>query len=510
MPAPLALLLAAVAGAYLGFPHLPFQDLPAHAGLLALRERLDGSALLAAHYQPGSLLGPYGLFLGLGHLLAGPLGAERAVRVVAASATLGVPLALLAARRWLFARRWAGAGYLGLVLALGFATALGLSSFLLGQAALLLAVGCWLALVGAEAPERRRRVVALAGLGVVVAVGHGFAFVLLALVVAIGTALTPRALRPVRAPLALLPGALLLAWAGWRDRGFYPPPPVGAPLLAWAGWTDKLALPFLPTLLSRWGVDVLVAVVVWLLLGAATAATLRARPDAAIEDGGLAVEELMPQLRRRVLAGVAVVLGGLALLAPTRLGWFGSVDLRLLTTGLLLATLVVDPARQRRWLRRGLERASPALALAMTATLLAALAAFQGEARGPAEVLARVPAGARLLHLPVDPGSRVWAARPFLHADKQLLLDRDVVLSDLWQHAGSALRARPARGEASLPPLRLTATGDVDWTAVDLARWDYALLRGSPGWRSEAPQSLELVAARDGSWLFRVRSAGSP
>jgi hypothetical protein len=297
-------------------------------------------------------------------------------------------------------------------------------------------------------PGQRRRAemrVALAAL--VAAFTHGFALLLLVFVMAVGTLWAPpRTDAPDdrrRALWTLAPGLAVLALMWWRDRGFYPALEA-TPMVGYAGFADKLALPFLPTLLSRLGVDVAVAVALWLLLGAALLATLK---TTTIDDDPVA-------RRRLVLARVSVVMLAVGLLAPTRIGWFGSVDLRLCSTALLLAVLALAPAAFGPGLRRLLGRAPPLLAGVMVATLLVALVLFQAEARAPAAALARVPAGSVRPDLRLSPTSRVWAARAYLHWDKLLLLDRDVLISNPWLHQGTALRPaadhlRPAAGAAA-------------------------------------------------------------
>src|SRR5438445_3524184 len=109
----------------------------------------------------------------------------------------------------------------------------------------------------------------------------------------------------------------------------------------------------------------------------------------------------------------------------------------------------------------------------MVAIVWIASAAFQREARGYREVLADIPAGSRLLNLPLEPGSRVFTAHPFIHYDKLLLVDRPVVPSDVWFHQGSALYPTSEN-----PALRLPASysesnlGRIDWPAYRLEDWD--------------------------------------
>ncbi|MDP9003072.1 MAG: hypothetical protein M3O46_23525, partial [Myxococcota bacterium] len=64
---------------------LPFQDLPAHAGLIALRHRLPESPFEQRFFVLAPHLGPYSLFRALGQALLpwlGPLGAVRALAML--------------------------------------------------------------------------------------------------------------------------------------------------------------------------------------------------------------------------------------------------------------------------------------------------------------------------------------------------------------------------------------------------------------------------------------------
>ena len=142
-------------------------------------------------------------------------------------------------------------------------------------------------------------------------------------------------------------------------------------------------------------------------------------------------------------------------------------------------------------------------------TALVASYRFQAEAAGYRDVLARVPAGARLLNLPIDPNSDVFTAHPFIHYDKLVLCDRPVVVSDVWFHQGSALYPTPQNPQLRLPPsysesdLRF-----VDWPAYSLGDWTHVLIRTRPGAAEPAvPGSLALDAHQGGWWLYRTTSA---
>ena len=518
-----------VAGGFMLFPLLPHQDLPAHAGLLAVRQRLESSALLGQHFQQGALLGPYTSFLALAQLLGAGFGADVGMRMLAAIATLALPAALLVARHRVVGDGWVGAGYLGLVLALGFPAALGLMSFLLGQAALVLAVAQLSRVMfpatapsiahgahgtdgtdgqgpfadpGASAAWRAEALLAL--LALATALSHGFSFVLLALIAVISLR-APGSPRGAWIHLrALAPAGAALVAAALRDRGFYPAGPERS-LIHYDGLLSKLALLVLPATSTRLLVDALIGLALSLLLGVGVWIGLR-------RAGATGPGPILPSMRRRAaLARAAVILGAMALLAPTRVGWFGSIDLRLAMTALLLAILALPPVPHGRRRRGWMDLVAPWMAVGVAACSLVATAAFQFEARAARAVLSDVPAGSRLLYLPVDPTSRYWAARPFLHWDHLLLLDRDVLISDPWLHAGSALRTTPAAAWLSrpIPPFRQEAQRAIDWAAIDLAPWDHVLVRTFPGTTSPlVPEQLRPVAG--GRRAATLRSQVSP
>src|SRR3954447_18627013 len=107
------------------FEALPFQDLPAHAGLIAMRHRYDAAAFESRFFVLAPHIGPYYLFRFLGETfvrLGGPLGAVRALATLPMIAT---PLALLFARRRLMKDTSPLYGYVGITLSFGFMTLLG-------------------------------------------------------------------------------------------------------------------------------------------------------------------------------------------------------------------------------------------------------------------------------------------------------------------------------------------------------------------------------------------------
>jgi hypothetical protein len=497
-------LLALVAATYLLLPYPPYQDLPAHAAMLAMRLRLPSSVFLQQYLQRGSCLGPYSTFLGLGHLLGPLLGAERALRIIGALANLALPAAVVLARRRILHDPWADAPFVALALSLGFLTAQGFSSFLLGLAAFVLAFAAWIDLLGQGGP---RRGLVLAGLALASALTHGFAFVLLLSSVAIsalaagGWRSSARG-RVLLGAAALAPGLLFLTAVYLRDRGLYPPD-VNDTLVEMRGVAGKAQAMFLPTVFSRLGLDAAACAVLYGLLGRAAVRALRGR-DAGARD---AVAR-----QRAVIMKTAIVLLVLAVAAPARLGFFGSLDVRLATAALLLATLGAAPATARAPSSGGrldaiLTGAPAPLATVMVLLLGITASLFQREARAVDTLLDRVPTGARLLYLPVDPFSRYWAASPFFHMEKRALFHRDLLVSNVWLHPGTALRATPA----GLPLLTTTPvdTGDgqIPWSRYDVRPWDYVLTRTSEATAPPpVPPSLELVGAADRMRLYRNRA----
>jgi hypothetical protein len=496
-------LLVAVAAHWLFLPLLPHQDFPGHVAMLAIRERLGSSAFLQRYLASGSILGPYSGFLGLGHALAPAMGAEGAVRVIGALASCALPCALLLAHRRLCGRRWWGAGFLGLVITLGHLSAQGLISFLLGLAVMVLAFTGWVQIIQDDADRwprarRRLRLSAMVALALLTALTHGFAFLLLLL--AAGVALAVGCRSRWRAGLGrvwvFLPAVLALLLVQLRDGGQYPAALAEGPI-ALRSLGGKLLLPFLTTFLSRLGLDAVVAAVLWLLLGAVALQTIRA---ARLMPPGT------PPAPALLLTRSGAVLAGLALLAPYRIHFFSSFDLRVACTALLVAMLAVVPAAHSPRLRRALHVGPPLLAGTMVLTLWVAGLLFQREATSIDPLLRKIPEHTRLLYLPVNPDSRVWAAAPFWHLEKRVLFDRDLLVANVWLHQGSALFPTAIGAPLlSVTPLA-TADGEVRWSRYDLGPWDHVLVRnGRATGPLGKPSALELVASAGGMHLYRNR-----
>jgi len=136
----LFLCFALIPAFFFAFEAMPFQDLPAHAGLIALRHRYANSAFDHEFLVLAPHIGPYSLFRFLGeHLMrvVGPLGA---VRVLAMLPLFATPAALLYMRRTLFGDHSPLYGYIGILTTFGLMTLLGFASYQLGVAVMLFAL----------------------------------------------------------------------------------------------------------------------------------------------------------------------------------------------------------------------------------------------------------------------------------------------------------------------------------------------------------------------------------
>jgi hypothetical protein len=502
-----ALTIAALS-VFWAFDALPFQDLPAHAGLIAMRHRFGDSPYEQRFFVLAPHLGAYSLFRFLGELFVVPLGPVGAVRAIAAFPLVATPLALVWARRQLHGDRSPAAAYFGLALGFGFMTLLGLASYLMGVAALIVALAVWLELMveaDSPGPSASRWEIAAMVVAPVVLLTHGYAFIVflgLAGVSAMATGERRRRLMRVR---ALAPAVAFAIWMAWRDRASALPAGSVAPqraafALHFQGVADKLSLALTPTLITRTGVDVVVGLSIWGVIAAAVVATARSlrspSPAAACERGRAHAKAL--------LACLAALMAAFLIL-PHAIGWFGFVDGRLVPLLLMIGLLAVRRPALGRALETALDACAPAAALAMVAIALVASQRFQAEAAGWRDVLGAVPPKTRLLNLPIDPNSEVFTAHPFVHYDKLVLADRPVVVSDVWLHQGSALYPT-----AENPALRLPDTYSesdlrvIDWPSYRLSDWDYVLIRTRPLAQAPAvPPALALAAHRGGWWLFR-------
>jgi hypothetical protein len=511
----LAVLMVAATLVFWLFDALPFQDLPAHAGFIALRHRLHASPFEQRFFVLAPHLGPYSLFRSLGDMATVVIGPVGAVRALATLPVIATPLALLWARRRLHGDSSPAAAYFGLALSFGFMTLLGFASYLLGVAALLVALTLWLELlvaVDGRAPLGRRREIAVACFAPVLFVAHGHAFVLflaMAGVTLLAQGADGRFWARVVRVRALLPAVALAAWAAWTGRASSLPAGSVAPHNPalephFQGAPDKLSLLITPTLITRTGVDLCVGILLWALLIACAVSTVRSLRRAPAADASDA--ERASRAHSRALLACLPLLGGAFAALPHSIGWFGFVDGRLVPLLLLVAVMAIRRESLGRALAVAHDRGAPIAAGAMVTIALVASHLFQTEARGWHEVLAAVPAEARLLNLPLEPNSDVFTAHPFIHYDKLALAERPLVVSDVWFHQGSALYPT-----AQNPSLRLPDTYSesdlrrIDWPAYRLEEWDFVLIRTRPdSAQPSVPASLALTAHRGGWWLFRT------
>jgi hypothetical protein len=501
------------------FDALPFQDLPAHAGLIAMRHRFAESAFEQRFFVLAPHLGPYSLFRFLGECFVRVMGPVNAVRAIACLPVIATPLALAFARKRLFGESGPTFAFVGLALSFGLMTLLGFASYLLGVSVMLVGLTFWLMLAGAAnsgqtSAETRKKELLVAAFSPLVFVAHGHAF-LLYMLLAFVSAVVARGMKNKLAVAlrwrALIPAVALAGWVAFIERGGTRPAgsaPVAAQNLAphFQGLFDKLSLLLTPTLMTRTGVDLLVGVAIWIF---AVSAVLRSLPKARGERGISHGADETPEQSyyARALRAGALTLFLIFAALPHSVGWFGFVDGRLLPIVLYLAFLSINRARIGPWHRSLLERGAPIAAAAVVSMALLSSYRFQSEAQGYHQVLAKVPEEARVLNLPLDPDSDVFAAHPFIHYDKLVLAERPIVVSDVWFHQGSALYPT-----AQNPALRLPSTYSesglqmIDWGAYDLHDWDYVLMRTRPdaNWTG-APKNLHLVDHRGGWWLYSSR-----
>jgi hypothetical protein len=496
------------------FDALPFQDLPAHAGLIAMRHRFGevlgaaGPSFESRFFVLAPHIGPYSVFRFLGEVFTSVLGPVGAVRALASLPLLATPLALLYARRRLQNDTSPVYGYLGVTLSFGFMTLLGFASYLLGVAVMLFGLVMWLELLVATddaSPDRRRRELVMAAFAPTIFVAHGHAFLLFLLCAGVSAAsLGAARLRARLVPFrALLPALGLAGYVAWLERGSTTPAgsvPVIPPLVPiFQSPAAKFELLVTPTLMTRSGIDFVIAVAVWGFAIACAFYTVRSL-------GRSRAHEMTREERHsRALYASAAALVVLFLALPHAVGWFGFVDGRLLPLVLMLALLGVRRETLPRWLARAGDIGVPVSAAAVATVAVVASYFFQQEAKGYREVLARIPAQATLLNLPLDPNSDIFTAHPFIHYDKLVLAERPVVVSDVWFHQGSALYPT-----ASNPALRLPASYSesdlkfIEWSAYHLEDWHYVLIRTRPNASQPfTPDGLVLDEHIGGWWLFK-------
>jgi hypothetical protein len=340
-------------------------------------------------------------------------------------------------------------------------------------------------------------------------VAHGHAFLLFLLCAGISTVVAGRAAIRARIPRvrALVPALVLAGWVAWLERGSQTPPgSVPSPrdpalIPRFQGLTDKLGLLLSGTLMTRTGIDFAVGILLLVFTVACVVVTMRSFRGTR----GIGVGAPRDVRHSRALCACAAAIGVMFLALPHAVGWFGFVDGRLVPVAMMLALLAVRRAALPRSLGLALHYGAPVTAATIAALAMVASYRFQDEAQGYKEILARVPAESRLLNLPIDPNSDVFTVHPFIHYDKLVLVERPIVVSDIWFHQGSALYPT-----AQNPALRLPASYSesnlkyIDWPAYHLEDWDYVLIRTRPNSAQPAtPSRLTLEDHRGGWWLFR-------
>lgn len=483
------------------FDALPFQDLPAHAGLIAMRHRFASSGFEERYFVLAPHIGPYSLFRFLGEGFVRVIGAEGAVRALGTLPVIATPLAMIFARRRLFGDTSVAHGHLGLALSFGIMTLLGFASYLLGVAVMIVGLVFWLDLMIAvddDAPDAKKKELVVAIFAPLVFVAHGHAFVLFLLCAGVSCLAAGRRFARLLRLRALMPAIALAAWVAWIERGATTPPgsvPVVPPLVPlFQGASDKVGLLFTATLMTRTGIDFIAAIAIWAFTIFCTIASLRGH-EPALSRGARS---------SRALYASALALSILFLALPHAVGWFGFVDGRLVPVILLLALLGLRRSALPRVLTRLLDVGAPITAGAIAILAMVASYRFQAEASGFREVLAKVPAETRLLNLPLDPNSDVFTAHPFVHYDKLVLAERPIIVSDVWFHQGSALYPTPKN-----PALRLPESYSesdlkrIDWPAYHLEDWDYVLIRTRPNAsQPHTPAGVTLEEHRGGWWLF--------
>jgi hypothetical protein len=496
----LGVVWSAAVAVFWAFDALPFQDLPAHAGLIAMRHRFAESAFEQRHFVLAPHIGPYSLFRFLGDSFLAVMSPTSAVRALATLPVIATPLALLFARRRLFDDRSPTFGFVGIALSFGLMTLLGFASYLLGVAVMIFGLTLWLDLLAASddrAPNALRKELVVAVFAPIMFIAHGHAFVLFLLCAGVSCIVTGRRWARLLRLRSLVPALGVAGWVAWIERGATTPPgsvPVVPRLVpTFHDLADKIGLLVTPTLTTRSGIDVALVVVIWALTIVVTILTL-------------ASARSMTR-HTRALHACALAVTVLFLALPHSVGWFGFVDGRLVPVILYLALLGVSRDALPVSVARLFETAMPVTAGAIATLALVSSHKFQDEATGYREVLAKVPAETKLLNLPLDPNSDVFTAHPFIHYDKLVLAERPIIVSDVWFHQGSALYPTPANPALQLPPsysesdLRV-----IDWPAYRLGDWDYVLIRTRPGApQPHTPDRLALEEHRGGWWLFKRR-----
>ncbi|MEO6420083.1 MAG: hypothetical protein ABIP39_11775 [Polyangiaceae bacterium] len=494
------------------FDALPFQDLPAHAGLIAMRHRFVDSPFEQRFFVLAPHIGPYSLFRLLGEALVRVIGPVSAVRALASLPMIATPGALLFARRRLHADHAPTVGFLGVTLSFGLMTLFGFASYLLGVAVMLVGLTLWLELMVAvddNRPDLRKKELIVLAYAPLIFVAHGHAFVLFLILAGVASLATGNRRARILRLWTLFPAVALAAWVAWIERGSTGPPgsvPVSTRGLEphFQGVYDKASLLITPTLMTRTGVDFALGCVIWvfvLIAGVATVRSLRT-PSSAADP----VAESISKRHSAALFAGAACLAIVFVALPHAIGWFGFVDGRLVPLFLFLCLIGLRLPALGRSLRAAFERGAPVMAFTMTGLMLLASYRFQAEAKGYREVLGAIPNEARVLNLPLDPNSDIFTAHPFVHYDKLVLAERPILVSDIWFHQGSALYPTPQNPALRLP--RDYCESDlhgIDWSVYKLEDWSHVLIRTRPdGAAPQIPATLSLSEHRGGWWLYKT------
>jgi hypothetical protein len=380
---------------------------------------------------------------------------------------------------------------------------------------------------------------AIALFALVMVVAHGFAFILFSALCAVTALAYGRRWRRALRLVCLGPALALASFSAIVERSQSIPSgsvawPGNEPIVHFQGIIDKLSLLLTPTLMTRWGLDAAISVGLWILMAHSLCSrptelprplelsppseqSRRSEPGPITSAAGSTVfahpkerpsEPLVAAFsgHTKALSGAVVFLLLLFLLLPHSIRWFGFIDGRLVPLILMLGMLAIPTASRSPRAAQRFERMIPFGATAMVVLVIAASLQFQSEAAGYRDVLARIPTESRLLNLPLMPNSRVFTAHPFVHYDKLILIERPMLLSDVWFHQGSALYPT-AENPARFLPSSYSESNliFIDWPGYQLDQWDFVLLRtGIDEPSPNVPASLRLVRHLGGWWLYRV------
>jgi hypothetical protein len=474
----------------------PFMDFANHAGVIALRQRFDESILLQHYYVLTPYLTGYPLFRLLADTLAGYIDPVPVMRVISTIPVVALPWALHDARKRLYGDDSPLFAYVALVLSFGYLTQMGMTPFTIAFPVMVWALTKWLLVLDAADAGR---VPLGAELGVAVLTAllvalHTYAFAMVAFVMLV-TLLSGKPVLPRLIHLrVLLPAAVALAVMSWVTTGIALP--VGAiavdePFNATFGTVlDKLGLLFTPTLVTRSGIGVVVAILFW---GAAVAGVL-----ATIRNGR---SRYAVALRNACVALLAAFV-----LLPHGVRSFDAVDNRLLPLVLLAACMAIDLKALTPVWRKWASAVAMATGFAVVGVYMVAMVVFQAEAAGFHEVIEQMPRGSRMLYMPEHPDSRIFVSHPFVHYDKLAFVERGILPSQFHFHHASGIFPTKANPILRLPAEHVASNlKTVDWLKYHLNDWDYVMIRTFP--ESPAPlvpQMLSLMDHRGGWWLYRT------